>query len=182
MKTYIGWYIRILDNLGDVVRFVGRTAEAKGLYEESLDLAERELQNTKLLDHRTARIHAIRRRGLIFRDLGNFAASAADFRQALRTCDHLPAAQIYEFETACCHGALASLAGRPNSGVTAAEAEVESESAIKSLRNAISHGYRNVNEFRIEPAFDSLRDRNDFKKLIADLEPEKSPAQPGLKP
>ena len=37
-------------------------------------------------------------------------------------------------------------------------------------------GYRNVNELRIESALDSLRDRTDFNKLVAELD-KKSPPQ-----
>ena len=38
------------------------------------------------------------------------------------------------------------------------------------LGRAVANGYRNANELRIESALDPLRDRPDFKKLMAELE------------
>jgi hypothetical protein len=38
------------------------------------------------------------------------------------------------------------------------------------LHQAVANGYRNTNQLRIESALDPLRDRADFKKLMADLE------------
>ena len=42
--------------------------------------------------------------------------------------------------------------------------------ALECLGRAIACGYRNTNELRIEPALDPLRNRPDFKKLMAELE------------
>ncbi len=44
------------------------------------------------------------------------------------------------------------------------------------LGRAVGNGYRNTNELRIESAFDPLRDRADFKKLVTELG-KKPPAQ-----
>jgi len=38
------------------------------------------------------------------------------------------------------------------------------------LGHAVAMGYRNANQLRIESAFDSLRDREDFKKLMKELD------------
>jgi hypothetical protein len=95
--------------------------------------------------------------------------------------DGLPPLAGSEFETACCHSALAVLAGRPGSGVSAAEGEKEADRAMKWLSRAVAMGYRNTSEIRIESALDALRGREDFKKLVAELE-KKSAAQPVLKP
>ena len=46
----------------------------------------------------------------------------------------------------------------------------EAEQAIELLKKAISLGYRNPGTYRTESALDPLRDREDFKKLMADLE------------
>ncbi len=48
------------------------------------------------------------------------------------------------------------------------------------LRRAAAVGYGNVGELRTEPAFDPLRDRPEFKKLVAELE-KNSPALPEKK-
>ena len=44
------------------------------------------------------------------------------------------------------------------------------------LRRAVANGYRNANQLRIESALDPLRDRADFKKLMAELE-KNTPSQ-----
>jgi hypothetical protein len=62
------------------------------------------------------------------------------------------------------------LAGRTDSGVSAAEGETAADKAMESLIRAVAYGYRNANEIRIESAFDPLRNRPDFKKLMAELE------------
>ena len=81
------------------------------------------------------------------------------------------------FERACCHAALAGLAGLAGSGVSAAEGEEEAARAMEWLGRAIASGYRNTNQLRIESALDPLRNRPDFKKLMAELEKNAPPQQ-----
>ena len=80
------------------------------------------------------------------------------------------------FESACCHATLAGLAGRSGSGVSPANGEQEAAKAMQYLDRAVANGYRNANELRIESALDPLRNRPDFKKLMAELE-KNSPAE-----
>jgi hypothetical protein len=82
---------------------------------------------------------------------------------------------LFEIEMACCHAALASLTGRVRSGVSAAEGEAAAAKAMEWLQRAVANGYRNTNQLRIESALDPLRDRSDFKKLVAELEMSSSP-------
>jgi hypothetical protein len=113
---------------------------------------------------------ALRRRGLILRDLGDPAGAAADARRALALCDGPAPRSVEEvFETACCHAMLAGLAGQGGSGVSAAEREEEAGRSMQSLRRAVALGYHNGNELRIESAFDPLRGRDDFPLLLMDL-------------
>ena len=73
--------------------------------------------------------------------------------------------------------ALALLAGLINdakSGVTAAEAAAFADQAVATLRDAIGAGWARREELK-EPEFDSLRGREDFKKLVAELEKKAEP-------
>jgi hypothetical protein len=70
---------------------------------------------------------------------------------------------------ACCHAGLAGVAGRPGSGVSAAEGAVEAEKAMAKLREAVTLGYRNPDAYRTESGLDSLRNRPDFRVLMMDL-------------
>ncbi len=177
-KNVYHWrHVEALNNLGDVLRSSGRAAEAAPLYERAIALVEPHVQRAENPYHYLDLIRSTRRRAMALRGLDDSATTAAEVRRALRLCDTLPPLRVFQYETACCHGELANLAGRPGAKVSAAEAEIEATAAIKWLRQAIAMGYRNVNEFRIESAFDSLRGREDFKKLMAELEP-KSPANP----
>ena len=73
------------------------------------------------------------------------------------------------FDTACVHAALARLAGRDGSGVSAAEAASEAEVAMALLRRAVAMDYRSPDAYRTEDALDPLRSRDDFRRLIMDL-------------
>ena len=79
------------------------------------------------------------------------------------------------FETACAHAALAGLAGRAGSGVSAAEAVREADAAMALLRKTVATGYRSPDIFRTEAALDPLRRREDFQKLLAELQQGSAP-------
>jgi tetratricopeptide (TPR) repeat protein len=167
-----------LDTLGDIARLSGRAAEAKALHDRAIALQEQQDKKnpTKFWSPYYV-ASSTRRRGLALRDLGDISGAAADARRAMGLCDGLTSRWgPHFFETACCHAALAGLAGRAGSGVSAAEEEREAAKAVEWLGRAVANGYRNTNELRIESALDPLRDRPDFKKLMAELK-KNSPQQ-----
>jgi hypothetical protein len=59
--------------------------------------------------------------------------------------------------------------------VSAEEAGIEAARAMESLVRAVAAGYRNANEIRIESALEPLRSRDDFRRLMRDLD---FPAEP----
>ena len=163
-----------LIDLGDVARSLGRTGEAQGRYEAAIALKEPQVRDDPTnSENRYVLVCGIRRRGISRRDLGDTAGAAADLRRARQLGDGSPprsAWDFFEIELACCHSALASLAGRAGSGVSAAEGEAEAARAMDWLGRAVANGFRNADELRIESALDPLRDRPDFKKLMAEVE------------
>jgi hypothetical protein len=119
--------------------------------------------------YRSHLAYSLRRRGLARRGLGELAGAAADARRALMLYDALPSRSGEEwFETACCHAALAGLAGQPGAGVSAAEGE-EAARAMGLLHEAVGMGYRDATAFRTEAALDPLRARDDLQILMMDL-------------
>ena len=127
-------------------------------------------------EHRSFLASAIRRRGLTLGDLGDPVGAASDARRALVLCDGPVPGSVEEVvELACCHAALAGLAGRAGSEVSAADGKEAARALIEWLRRAVAMGYRNGNELRIEPALDPLRFRDDFQLMIMDLD---FPAEP----
>jgi eukaryotic-like serine/threonine-protein kinase len=168
-----------LHNLGELAHALGREAEARDDYNQAIALRERLVaENPKRTLYRGNLADALRRRGLARRALADPAGAAADVRRALGLYEGLPSRSADEwFETACCHSALASLAGRDGAGVSAAEGTAEADQAMALIRKAVDMGYRDAEAFRTDWAFDPIREREDFKKLLAELE-KTSPAKP----
>ena len=73
------------------------------------------------------------------------------------------------FFLACAHACLTGLAGRPGSGMSAAEGADQAEEAMAALRRAAAMGYRNPEAYRPESALNPLRGRDDFRLLMMDL-------------
>jgi hypothetical protein len=64
---------------------------------------------------------------------------------------------------------LAWLGGDANSTVTKDEAKTFADQSVTALRDAINAGWVDPNDLK-ESDFDALRERNDFKTLLADLD------------
>ena len=121
--------------------------------------------------------HAIRGRAL-FRS-GQRSQAAADLRRALELGAKLPnPSGELMIDRSSVLALLAGLGGEAKSGVTAAEAMAFADQAVAALRDAMSAGWNRSDELK-EPDFDALRGRDDFKKLVADVEAK---ARPRAKP
>src|SRR5262249_41099043 len=119
---------------------------------------------------------ALRGLGLVRLAAGNLNGAAMNTRRALELQNSLPTRSVNQrFEIACCHATLSGLAGRERSGMSPAEGPIEAEKAMQLLKEVVQLGLRDPNRFRIERALDPLRPRDDFKKLMKELEP-KNPA------
>jgi tetratricopeptide (TPR) repeat protein len=167
---------KTLTALGDVACRVARPAEARGDYDRAVDLLEAMARDVPA-DQPTRRLLAssLRRRALLRRDQGDAAGSAADARRAVSLWQDSVPTGWFGFEIACAHATLAGLAGRSGSGVPASESPGEAIAALSALREAAELGYRNVDQYRTDPALDPIRDRADFKRLMIDLA---MPAEP----
>jgi tetratricopeptide (TPR) repeat protein len=106
---------------------------------------------------------------------GHPAEAAADLRRALALWDKAKAPDPGNlFERARALTLLAGLAADGKSGVSAAEAAVFADQAVAPLRDALQGGYGSLAELK-EPDFDPLRDTDDFKKLVAEMEAKAGP-------
>jgi serine/threonine-protein kinase len=165
------------NNLSVVLRRLGRPAEARELCERAVAIREDLVrEDPKTPDYRAGLAENYLNRGLARRALGDPAGAAADARRAAALFNTLrsPSDENW-FLSACAHAALAGLAGRDGSGVSAAEATSEAETAMLLLHKAVGMGYRTADAYRTEDALDPLRGRDDFRMLILDLE---MPAEP----
>ena len=165
--------------LGDVLRVLGRSDDARRCYERAIATADglpaSENSADCIRSCRSVLGSSLRRRGLVLREMGDPAGAAAATKQALALKEGLPPSPSNLTEIACCHAALAGLAGRAGSGVTVAEGEGEAARAMEWLGRMVTIGYRNADQLRIESALDPLRGRPDFKRLVAELE-KRTPA------
>ncbi len=157
--------------IGEELRQSGRNAEALDSYGRAIAIGERLMEddpkNGKYRDEQAAYLVG---RGQARRGLGDIAGAAAEIRRALLIFDGLPTPTGEDwFSTALCHAALAGLAGRDGSGVSADLGRAEADQATALLKKAVGMGYREASAFLTKSALDPLRNRPDFWMLMMDL-------------
>ncbi len=130
-----------------------------------------------LIANRSILSWSLRILGMIHLAQGDVAQAAANIRRALTVFGAMPRESgEMLFEAACAHATLSSLAGRTGSGVPKADKQSEAEQAMTLLKKAIAFGYRS-GRFQTDSALDPLRERDDFRKLLAEIQ---SLNQPGV--
>jgi eukaryotic-like serine/threonine-protein kinase len=79
----------------------------------------------------------------------------------------------------CCFRAVVSavLRASDKSAAGARQADSEADLAMQTLREAVAHGYQDAANIHKDDDLDSLRSRDDFKKLVAELDAKKPKAQ-----
>jgi hypothetical protein len=78
------------------------------------------------------------------------------------------------YDAACAYALCAGAAKQAKSPVTGAPGpEKLAEEAMALLKQAVAKGYKNAAHMKQDKDLDSLRDREDFKKLLAELEGRK---------
>ena len=159
------------DSLSVVLRRLRRSAEARDHAGRAVAARETLVrENPSTTTYRAGLAASLRNRGLALCALGDITGACADLRRAMELFDGLPSpSRENRFLLASSHAALSGLAGRPGSGISAAEAVTEAEAAMAGLRKAVAMGYRQLDSFRTEDSLNPLRSRDDFKLLMMDL-------------
>ena len=107
-------------------------------------------------------------------------ARATDEAEALARRDGLTNVNVYDL---ACHFSLSSAAaGRDETLSTADRARLKAkhaERAMEFLEKAVAMGYRHPAAMSADPDLEPLRDRDDFRKLLADLETEQKGSEGG---
>jgi tetratricopeptide (TPR) repeat protein len=114
---------------------------------------------------------------------GRRREAASSLREATAALDKIPspsAGQLYD--KACCQALLAGLAAREGSGLTASDGRATADSAMLTLTRAVAAGYRNHAHMARDTDLDPLRGRDDFKKLMTDLEAKSPPEREAVLP
>ena len=159
------------DHLSVVLRRLNRPAEARDHAERAVAVREVLVKtHPETTDYRAGLAENHLNRGLARLALGDPGGAAVDIRQAAALFGSLPSPAGEDlFLFACCRAALAGLASEAGSGVLAGERRSEADGAMALLRQAVAMNYSNVNAYRNQDALDLLRNRDDFRLLIADL-------------
>jgi serine/threonine protein kinase/tetratricopeptide (TPR) repeat protein len=101
--------------------------------------------------------------------------AAADLRQAIELWAKAKSPNPEtRFERSRALALLAGLGGEAKAGGTAAERARFADQSVAALREAISAGFNWPNQLQ-EPDFDSLRNRADFQKLVAEVDAKSGP-------
>jgi tetratricopeptide (TPR) repeat protein len=108
--------------------------------------------------------------------LGRPAEAAADLPRAMELWANRPppdsgltAGILMRLESARALALLAGVAKGPESGVTPVEAAAFADRAVVTLSDFVAAGWAQLDELK-DPAFDTLRDRDIFRSLLAAVE------------
>jgi hypothetical protein len=74
------------------------------------------------------------------------------------------------YNLACYRALLAGVATEAGAGMTAEEGKATAEQALAALRQAVAAGFGSVARVRTDASLDTLRPREEFQKLLAELE------------
>jgi len=170
-------FISFYAGLGDVQRAAGQRVQAECTYRQALDLG-----NKYLVDNQTCRAPecfypACVSLGQLQIDSGKRAEARRTLQDARSRMEKLPQPNGEDlYNLACVHAQLSRLAGSGQAPLTApeqAECRQSLDQAQDALRKAIDAGYRDLGELKSDISLDPLRDRDEFRKLLAGLETEK---------
>ena len=153
--------------MADILRQLGRPAEALELDRRSLDLAERLGEQNPEPQTLPGVLWGL---ALSFNELGNTAAAVSAARRAVALGDMLPRDSAdYCLASATCHAILWTVCGKVGSGVSEIEREIEAGRAMAMFRRAKDLGGKGrvaQQELEIPKPF---QQREDFRLFVMDL-------------
>ena len=118
--------------------------------------------------------------GTVQRRAGQPAEAVASLRRAIALVEQLPTfTALNHYSLACCHAQLAAIAAETGSGMTAEERMAEAERAMAALRQSVTAGFSGIAKLRTDVSLDALRPREDFRKLVKELEARVSKTREG---
>ena len=170
------------NNLGNIVAGFGKRTEAEAEYRQALTIQEKlaaDFPEVLAFRKDVAMFH--NNFGLLLVVLGKRAEAEAEYRQALAIREKLaadfPAAPQYRAEISqtsynfACFYAIAS-------GKRADKKQEYADRGMELLHKAVKAGYNDAANMAKDTDLDPIRDRADFKKLLASLPKPKGPSKP----
>jgi tetratricopeptide (TPR) repeat protein len=153
-------------SVGKDLMYLERGAEGLPFLDECLDRAKGRNIHSNFRDVADVRLRYFEKK----KDATGCRTTAELWEKQKRTDD------ISLYQAACCRAVTAAvIRATDQSPAAAKQAQDEADLAMGWLHQAIARGYKDVGKFKNDLDLDSLRDRTDFKKLLADFEvsPEK---------
>jgi serine/threonine protein kinase/tetratricopeptide (TPR) repeat protein len=150
--------LRSMTSLAIIYSELGRHGDALKLREETLAL-----QKTKLGPEHPSALMSMISLAVSYAAVGRHhdAIKLLEERQALQA-KHGPDHPDMLYNIACLYATIAK----------SSDHAAESGVAVEWLKKAIAAGYKNAQLMKTDPDLAALRERDDFKKLLADLEAE----------
>jgi eukaryotic-like serine/threonine-protein kinase len=172
-----------LRNVGSSETAMGHHDAALRAYLESLDVSRRLVrENPAIPSLRRELFQDYQSVGDIHREEGREAEAVRSHRQAIELLDALPKESGRDrFNIAC----FLALCARPAVDIGSAVSEVEraecrrnADAAMMELMQAIAAGFKSAVSFKLRDELSALRGRDDFKAIVAEIDP----AGPGQSP
>jgi serine/threonine-protein kinase len=163
-------------NIGQALDRQKRTTEALPALEKGLVILQKLAKaapNNTLYSRVLGESHTVR--GGARARAGQPAKAAADLRRALELYAKLPHLDVdLQVDRSRTLALLAGLGTDAKSGVTKDEAKAFADQSVAALAAVVKTGWALPSELK-EPDFDALRGRDDFQKLVAQVEARSEP-------
>ncbi len=177
---------RYQSDLGATWGDIGRQLAKLDRFEEAVKAYQQAIQHQRLASDKAPQVPRHRELlSLSYQDLANEQRRLSRPADAAATALELrklwPKNPTELYNVACEVTRCIPLVGKDKTNLTAeeqAERQKYADQALEVLREAIGSGFKDVEHMKKDTALDSLREREDFNKLITEL--EKLP-QPGAK-
>jgi tetratricopeptide (TPR) repeat protein len=148
---------------------IGRALDRQKRFAEAFTALEKVLVIYQNLDSSDAGYSHVNRGGARART-GQPAEAAADLRRALELWAKVPHLDLLtQVERSRALALLAGLGGNAKSGVTKDKARTFADQSVATFADAVKAGWALPSELN-EPDFDAVRGRDDFRKLVAEVE------------
>jgi eukaryotic-like serine/threonine-protein kinase len=159
---------------------LGKLDEAATATQKATDLNDKMLKaNPKDPENNDRRLELLTLQGDLARENKQPAAAMKLFRSSVKARESVSTPtpeQIYDL--ACTRAKLAAAAADSGSGLSPAEARAEADQAMAALRRSVAAGFNSAEKIQKDTDLESLRNRDDFKKLIQELQQPKKAAEP----
>lgn len=164
--------ISALVNVANELRLLGRPREALPVCDRAAAVAAEFLGDRESL--LLIQMHlgeTLRQLAEVRLACGDAAAAAESARRAVEILSDPPPKVVQAcYERGAALAVLAGLARTPGSGVDPEEGPPAALAAVAMVRRIYDLGFRNTSALRSETAFSPLRDRPDYRAILADME------------